>query len=107
MKEIKLKKGEYVRIKGFVTMYAPSGNKKKDGQWIGGSSWTTKNPLIRIGRCKHKPLRVLWTKNTDIFGKYKEGEKKRTYWKNRIVCSDCGYIIKLGKELTESRRKTN
>ncbi len=95
---IRLEKGKYIRIKGFVTMYVPSNNKKKKGQWVGGSSWTEKNPLIRIGKCKHKPRKVMWTKNTDIFGKYRKGEKKRIYWDGRIICSDCGYLIKIGKQ---------
>ena len=86
---VKLEKGKYVRIKGFVTMYAPSGNKKVCGQWIGGSSWIEKNPLIRIGRCKHKPKKVDWFKHT--LG-------HRVICKGRIECEKCGAIIKFGKK---------
>ncbi len=103
MKSITLKKGEYIRIKGKVTMYAPY--KKVDGRWIGGSSWTEKNPLIRIGECKHKLKKVYWIKNTDLFGKYIKGEKKRIYFKKgkeRVICSDCGNIIKLGELTSEN-----
>ncbi|KKN57995.1 hypothetical protein LCGC14_0556530 [marine sediment metagenome] len=102
---VKLEKGKYIRIKGFVTMYAPSGNKKVCGKWIGGSSWTEKNPLIRIGKCNHKPRKVIWSKNTDIFGRYKEGEKKRICWDGRFICRECGYLIKIGKQKEKTRWK--
>ncbi len=93
--ENKLKKGEYVRIKGWVTMYSPY--KKVNGVWSGGSSSTQKNPLIMLGRCKHKPKKVGWFKQ--IFG------EKRVYCKGREICSNCGYIIKFGKEISHSNRK--
>lgn len=93
-KQIRLIKGEYIRVKGFVTMYAPSDNKKKGGQWIGGSSWTEKNPLIRVGKCKHKPIKKEIFYLKDLF----THKKKRYYFKGRTICSDCGYLIKIGKE---------
>ncbi len=95
MKTIKIEKWKYVRIKGFVTMYAPSKNKKVGGRWIGGSSWTEKNPLIRIGKCKHKPIKKEIFYSEDLF----THKKKRCYFKGRTICSDCGYLIKIGKEI--------
>ena len=97
-----LEKGRYVRIKGIVDIYSPSGHKSDGGVWRGGSSWSVKNPLIRIGRCKHKPKKLSWIKNTDIFGEYKKGKKKRIYFrkgKEMVICSDCGYTLKFGEQL--------
>ena len=93
--KVELEKGKYVRIKGKVTIYSPY--QKQEGRWIGGSSWTVKNPLIRIGKCDHKPKKVFWVCERDLFNK-KTG--KRFYFKKgkeQIICSDCGYIIKLGE----------
>lgn len=84
-KKVILKKGEYVRIKGNVEIYAP--NKKVNGIWRGGSSWTVKNPLIRLGKCIHKPVKKNWFKNFS-------GEKVSC--KGQIVCSDCGMVLKFG-----------
>lgn len=92
--ENKLKKGRYVRINGNVTIYSPY--KKQDGKWIGGSTWAIKNPLIRLGKCKHKPKKVIWIKERDLLTK---PTGKRIYFTGRVICSDCGYIIKLGKEI--------
>lgn len=90
MREVILKEGEYIRIKGKVTMYSPY--KKVNGVWSGGSSSTMKNPLIRLGKCKHKPKRINFFKT--IFG-------NRIKCKGRIHCSDCGYIIKLEKDFAK------
>jgi len=97
---VKLEKGKYIRIRGFVTMYAPSKNKKVCGDWIGGTFWTEKNPLIRIGRCKHKPIKkeIYYLKDLVTH------KKKRYYSKGRTICSDCGYLIKIGKQKNEKTR---
>ena len=91
----KIEKGKYVRIKGNVTIYSPY--KKRDGIFIGGSTWTVKNPLIRLGKCKHNPKKVKFRRaclsNKKIY--YEKG-------KEEIRCSDCGYIIKLGKEIADN-----
>lgn len=93
MREVKLKEGEYVRIMGKVTVYSPY--KKKGKQWIGGSSWTIKNPLIRLGKCKHKPMKQERGKNMFGDGRY--------YFKGRTICSDCGRILKFGKDMNKKR----
>ncbi len=85
MREVILKEGEYVRIKGKVEIYCPY--KKVSGVWRGGSSWTAKNPLILLGKCKHKPVKRNWFINFS-------GNKISC--KGEVVCSDCGHIIKDG-----------
>lgn len=89
MREVVLKEGEYIRIRGRVTMYSPY--KKKNGTWIGGSSWTDKNPLIMLGKCKHKPIKQ--ERGKEMFG---DG---RYYFKGRVICSNCGRILKFGKNI--------
>ncbi len=93
-REVKLKEGEYVRIKGIVNVHAPY--KKINGIWEGGSSWSIKNPLIMLGKCKHKPKKLRFRRKllTEEKVYYKKGEES-------IVCSNCGYTIKFGKELEE------
>lgn len=88
MREIKLKEGGYIRVRGNVTIYSP--HKKSSRGWIGGSSWTLKNPLIRLGKCKHKPRNITWIKD--------QFSNKRIYTKGRVECEKCGYIIKFGKQ---------
>ena len=92
-RKITLKQGEYVRVLGRVTIYSPSG--KTNTGWYGGSCWTVKNPLIRLGKCKHKPRKITFVKN---FLSFNKDDKKRVYVKRRIVCSECGYIIKFEQE---------
>lgn len=90
-KKITIKKGKFIRFKGNVTIYSP--HKKIDGIWNGGSSWTVKNPLIRIGKCNHTPKKMKFCRE------FLTGEK--TYFKKgreMIQCSDCGDILKLGEK---------
>ena len=93
MRIIKLKEGEWVRVLGKVEVSSPY--KKKNGVWIGGSSWNVKNPLILIGKCKHKN-KVKQTYWTSVFS------NKRNYCKGRIVCVDCGHEIKEGIDSPKS-----
>lgn len=88
-----LKEGEYVRVMGKVTIYSPY--KKVNGRWVGGSSWTVKNPLIRLGKCKHKPVEKNWFTNIS---------REKISCKGQIECSDCGQIIKLGKQFMKLRK---
>lgn len=91
MREVILKEGEYIRIKGIVTMYSP--HSKINGAWSGGSEWTSKNPLIMLGRCKHKPIKQEGGKNMFGDGRY--------YFKGRTICSNCGTTLKFGKDMKQ------
>lgn len=85
-------KGKFIRIKGIVTIY--SVNKHNGEQWYGGSQWTVKNPLIRFGRCKHKPIKkeIWYHVNFD-------GKRTKHYFKGRMICLDCGDVLRVGRKV--------
>lgn len=94
MRKVILLEGSYVRIKGNVMIYSPG--KKRDGVFKGGSEWLVKNPLIRWGKCKHKPKRLKFISNIlneKIY--FKKG-------KEEVICSNCGQILKLGEKTNGS-----
>ena len=80
MREIVLKEGEFIRIKGKVTMRSNMPNQQR------GSSWTEKNPVILLGECKHKETQIrTWHKGC-------LGE--RIYPGKWLECAKCGQWIK-------------